>query len=154
MNIVEALRGLVGANGVLEPAELATRSAGALRADHLKAQALVRPASTEEVSKVLRWCHENAVAVVTQGGLTGLVHGADASETEVILSMERMRSIETIDQRQRTATVQAGVVLQVLQEAVDAHDLIFRWTWGPVAARPSVAMPRPTRVVTASYATA
>lgn len=125
MNIVEALRAIVGANGVLDQAELATRSAGALRPDHLKAQALARPSSTEEVSKILRWCHDHSVAVVTQGGLTGLVHGADASETEVILSMERMRTIENIDRRQRTATVQAGVVLQTLQEAVDLHDLMF-----------------------------
>ena len=63
--------------------------------------------------------------VVTQGGLTGLVHGADAAPTEVILSMERMRAIEAIDPVQRTAVVQAGVVLQTLQEAVDAHDLSF-----------------------------
>ena len=125
MNIVEALRAIVGANGVLDQAELATRSAGALRPDHLKAQALARPASTEEVSRVLRWCHDHSVAVVTQGGLTGLVHGADASETEVILSMERMRTIENIDKRQRTATVQAGVVLQTFQEAVDLHELMF-----------------------------
>ena len=125
MNIVEALRAIVGANGVLDQAELATRSAGALRPDHLKAQALARPASTEEVSRVLRWCHDHSVAVVTQGGLTGLVHGADASETEVILSMERMRTIENIDKRQRTATVQAGVVLQTFQEAVNLHELMF-----------------------------
>jgi FAD/FMN-containing dehydrogenase len=62
---------------------------------------------------------------VTQGGLTGLVHGADAAPTEVILSVERMRTIEAIDPRQRTATVQAGVVLQTLQEAVEEFDLGF-----------------------------
>ena len=67
---------------------------GALRPDNLKAIALVRPASTEEVSKIISWCNANGVPVVTQGGLTGLVHGADATNAEVILSMERMRTIE------------------------------------------------------------
>jgi len=74
---------------------------------------------------VLAWCNEHGVAVVAQGGLTGLVHGADASPEQVILSLERMRAIEGIDPRQRTATVQAGVTLQALEEAVDAEGLLF-----------------------------
>ena len=125
MDTIEALQAIVGEGGVLAAAEIAKRSAGILRPDTLKAQALVRPKNTDEVSKVLRWCHDNGVHVVTQGGLTGLVHGADASPEEVILSMERMRVIEEIDPVQRTAVVQAGVVLQTLQEAVEQHDLNF-----------------------------
>jgi len=125
MEMIEALRAIVGDAGVLEAADVATRSAGAYRQDNLKAQALVRPKSTGEVSQVMRWCHDHGVPVVTQGGLTGLVHGADAAPTEVILSVERMRTIEAIDPRQRTATVQAGVVLQTLQEAVEEFDLGF-----------------------------
>jgi FAD/FMN-containing dehydrogenase len=85
----------------------------------------VRPKDTAEVSKAVRWCHDNRVPVVTQGGLTGLVHGADTSPDEIILSMERMRAIETIDPVQRIAVVQAGVTLQALQEAVEAHGLSF-----------------------------
>lgn len=125
MAVIEALAEIVGEGGVLDAAEVAKRSAGALRWDNLQAQALVRPKTTDEVARVLRWCHDHGVAVVTQGGLTGLVHGADAAPTEVILSMERMRAIEDIDPVQRTAVVQAGVVLQTLQEAVEAHDLSF-----------------------------
>ncbi len=125
MNMIEALRSIVGESGVLEAAELATRSAGAWRPDNLQAAALVRPTTTEEVSRVMRWAHENSVPIVTQGGLTGLVHGADAGPAEVILSLERMRNIEGIDPVQRTATVQAGVVLQTLQEEVEKHDLAF-----------------------------
>ena len=125
LNVIESLRKIVGDNGVLDAAALASRPAGHGRPDKLVARALVRPASTAEVSKVLRWCHENNVGVVTQGGLTGLVHGADARPDEVILSMERMRSIEDINPTRRTATVQAGVVLQTLQEAVNEHVLAF-----------------------------
>ena len=75
MNIVESLRALIGAGAVLDAADTATRSAGVWRADHLQAAALARPANTKEVAQVLRWCHANKLAVVTQGGLTGLVHG-------------------------------------------------------------------------------
>jgi FAD/FMN-containing dehydrogenase len=125
MAVIDALTEIVGEGGVLDAAEVARRSAGALRWDTLQAQALVRPKTTGEVARVLRWCHDHGVAVVTQGGLTGLVHGADAAPAEVILSMERMREIEDIDPVQRTAVVQAGVVLQTLQEAVEAHDLSF-----------------------------
>jgi FAD/FMN-containing dehydrogenase len=125
MNPIIELRAIVGDAGVLDAADVATRSAGAFRPDNLQAMALVRPASTEEVSRVLRWCHAHGIAVVTQGGLTGLVHGGDASPSEIILSLERMRTIEGIDPMQRTATVQSGVVLQTLQDAVDVHQLSF-----------------------------
>ena len=125
MNLTDSLRQIVGETAVLDAADVATRSAGYLRPDNLKAAALVRPANTEEVSQVMRWCFENNVGVVTHGGLSGLVHGGDAKPDEIILSLERMRAIEDIDPVQRTATVQAGVVLQTLQEAVERHDLAF-----------------------------
>ncbi|HEY5126986.1 MAG TPA: FAD-binding protein, partial [Bradyrhizobium sp.] len=78
MDTIKALRTIVGETGVLEAADIAKRSAGFMRPDTLKARALVRPKDTEEVSKVVRWCHDHGVPIVTQGGLTGLVHGADA----------------------------------------------------------------------------
>jgi FAD/FMN-containing dehydrogenase len=124
-DIVSELRSIVGDGGVMDAADLSKRSAGTYRFDTLKASALVRPTSTQQVSDLLRWCHANSISVVTQGGLTGLVHGADAEPGEVILSLERMRAIEDVDPRQRTATVQAGVPLQALQEEVDRYDLAF-----------------------------
>ncbi len=125
MDIVGSLRAIIGDNAVLDAADTATRSAGVWRPDNLQAAALARPANTEEVSKVMAWCHANDISVVTHGGLTGLVHGADAGPDQVILSLERMRTIEEINPVQRTATVQAGVTLQALQEAVDEHALMF-----------------------------
>lgn len=125
MNIVESLRELIGAAAVLDAADTATRSAGVWRPDNLQAAALARPASTQEVAKVMAWCHANDVSVVTHGGLTGLVHGGDAGPEQVILSLERMRQIEEINTVQRTATVEAGVILQTLQEAVEEQALMF-----------------------------
>jgi FAD/FMN-containing dehydrogenase len=125
MDTVESLRKLIGEKAVLDAADVATRSAGVWRPDNLQAAALARPANTDEVAQVLRWCHANKVGVVTQGGLTGLVHGGDAAPDQVILSLERMRAIEEINPQQRTATVEAGVTLQALQEAVEEHQLMF-----------------------------
>lgn len=128
MDIVSELRGLIGAGddgAVLDAAEVGKRSAGVWRPDNLKGAALIRPRTTDDVSRILAWCHAHDVKVVTHGGLTGLVHGGDAAPDEIILSLERMRAIEHVDPVQRTATVQAGVTLQALQEAVDAHELSF-----------------------------
>lgn len=125
MDIVAALRSLIGEKAVLDAADTAARSAGVWRPDHLQAAALARPACTEDVARVLHWCHANSIGVVAQGGLTGLVHGSDAAPNQVILSLESMRAIEDINPQQRTATVQAGVTLQALQDAVSEHQLMF-----------------------------
>ena len=123
--MIGELRAIVGDGNVLEKEEVARRSAGAFRADNLRAGLLVRPGSTQEVSKVLALCHARGARVVTQGGLTGLVHGADAEPSDLILSLERMRAIEEIDPTQRIAVAQAGVALQALQEEADRHGLLF-----------------------------
>jgi FAD/FMN-containing dehydrogenase len=89
------------------------------------AAAVIRPASTEEVSAVLRICDEQGQPVVTHGGRTGLVGGVDCQPGDVILSLERMNSIERVDEQGRTMTVQAGVPLQQIQETAEKHGLLF-----------------------------
>ena len=121
----EKLRAIVGADGVLARADVAQRSAGFMRADMLQAGLLVRPRTTEQVAAVLKLCHEAKQPLVTHGGLTGLVHGGDARPGDIILSLERMNVIESLDPLQRVAQVQAGVTLQALQEAAEAADLFF-----------------------------
>ena len=125
LSIADELHKLLGDAGVVEAADLAGRSAGAFRPDSLQAAALARPASTDEVAAVVGWCAAHGISLVPQGGLTGVVHGADAAPHQVILSLERMRRIERIDAVQRTATVQAGVTVQALQEAAEAQGLMF-----------------------------
>src|SRR6185312_5420872 len=87
---------------------------------------VVYPASTEEVLAVLRLCHALGQPVVPQGGLTGLAGGAVPKvEGMVALSLERMRAIEEIDLNAAVMTVQAGCVLQTVQEAADAAGMLF-----------------------------
>ncbi|GGH64018.1 oxidoreductase [Comamonas phosphati] len=87
--------------------------------------ALVRPRSTQEVSAVLRLCTAHKVAVVPQGGLTGLAGAAVPTEGAIALSLERMNSIESTDTRAGLMQVQAGVTLQAVQEAAVAAGMVF-----------------------------
>ena len=79
--------------------------------------AVVRPATTEEVSRVLKTCHELGQRVVVQGGMTGLAGGATPQEGELALSLERLTGIEELDSAAMTITAWAGTPLQVIQEA-------------------------------------
>ncbi|CAM5193481.1 D-2-hydroxyglutarate dehydrogenase OS=Castellaniella defragrans (strain DSM / CCUG 39792 / 65Phen)OX=1437824 GN=BN940_08606 PE=3 SV=1 [Castellaniella denitrificans] len=82
--------------------------------------AVVLPDDTADVSRVLAVCHELRRPVVPQGGLTGLAGGAVPAEGAVALSLERMNRIEALDADAATLTAQAGVPLQVIQEAAVA----------------------------------
>lgn len=125
--IVDALREVFGgdADAVLGPDRIAQRPSSYWDARPMRAAALARPRSTADVAKVLALCHARGQVVVTHGGLTGCVEGAVAGVDAVVLSLERMNRIEEIDPIGRTATVEAGVVLQALQEAAREQGLLF-----------------------------
>lgn len=124
-DLVERLRAVTGDDGVLARAALAERRRSFWDPAPLSARALVRPRTTDELSRVMALCHAARQPVVTHGGLTGCVQGAVVSDAEVIVSLERMTAIEEIDTIGRTATVQAGAVLQSVQEAVARQNLCF-----------------------------
>lgn len=96
--------------------KLADRHPGE-HADNFDAGAMAQPATPQAAAAVVRWCAENNVAVVPQGGRTGLVGGGISAPGELILSTGRLNRIEAIDPLARTATVGAGVTLQALQDA-------------------------------------
>jgi FAD/FMN-containing dehydrogenase len=123
--LIEALHAIVGDAGLVLGEELSQRPAGFMRPDTVQARILVRPKDTAEVAAALKLCNQHKRPVVTHGGLTGLVHGADTAPADLVLSLERMRAIEEIDPLQRIAVVQAGVTLQSLQEEAERHELGF-----------------------------
>ena len=125
MDIIAQLSEALGPGAVLAGAEVRSRSAGIWRRDGLQAKAVLRPTSTEQVSRALAICHRRRQSVVAHGGLTGLVDGAFAAPDDIVLSLERMNAIEEIDALDRTAVVQSGVILQTLQEAADAKGLFY-----------------------------
>jgi FAD/FMN-containing dehydrogenase len=123
--LITKIRDIVDAPGLLEGDEVAQRSDSWPPTGGCRARALVRPASTAEVSEVLRLCHEAGQTVVTHGGLTGLVDGGRATADDIVLSLERMTAMEPVDRVNRTLTVEAGVPLQKVQEAAEQAGLLF-----------------------------
>lgn len=86
---------------------------------------LVTPSSTEEVSEVMQLCSLYKVPVVPQGGLSGLAGGAVPSQDCVLLSLTKMNRIEHLDAAVGTLQVQAGAILQTVQERAMAEGWMF-----------------------------
>jgi FAD/FMN-containing dehydrogenase len=88
---------------------------------------VLRPSSTEEVSRILAIANETGTAIVPQSGNTGLCGGqiATTQGNEVVLSLDRMNRILSIDPADNTITAEAGVILKSLQDAADAVDRLF-----------------------------
>jgi FAD/FMN-containing dehydrogenase len=125
---IERCAALVGANNVLvdehDTAPYLTDWRGRFTG---RARAVVRPASTAETAAVVRLCAELRVPVVPQGGRTGLVLGSvpDASGDAIVLSLRRLNRIRAVDTFNRTMTVEAGCVLQDVQQAASEHGMLF-----------------------------
>ena len=127
-SLPEALARCVGAENVLtgdnDVAPYVQDWRGAFRG---RAQAVVAPASTEEVANVVRVCRDARVPVVPQGGNTGMCGGAipDSTGSEVVVALRRMSRVLGIDAVNDTMTVEAGCVLQRAQEAAAAAGRLF-----------------------------
>ncbi len=80
-------------------------------------RAVVRPADPAGVAHAMRVCHEHGVAVVPQGGLTGLCGGSRAGVGEIALSLERLVGVQEVDAASATMTVLAGTPLETVQQA-------------------------------------
>ncbi|ROZ74385.1 FAD-binding oxidoreductase [Ramlibacter sp. WS9] len=94
---------------------------------HGKAAAVVLPANTRELSRVMAWCHAHDVPVVPQGGNTSLMGGAvpDASGQAVVVNLRRMNQVLEVDATNDTMTVQAGVTLSAARSAAEAAGRLF-----------------------------
>jgi FAD/FMN-containing dehydrogenase len=92
-----------------------------------RTRAVVRPANTAEVAAVVQRCAEAGVAIVPQGGNTGMCGAAtpDASGDEIVVSLARMRAIRAVDRANATLTAEAGVTLAAVQQAAADADLLF-----------------------------
>ncbi len=97
-----------------------------------RAMALASPASTEEVSALVKLCAKYEVPIVPQGGNSGMAGGATPDKTgdAILLSLRRMNAIRTLDAEAGQAVCEAGVILQTFHEAAHAADLRFPLTLG------------------------
>ena len=99
---------------------------------HGSARAVVQPDTAEDVAAVVSYCAAHRIPVVPQGGNTGMSGGAtaDASGTAIVLSLARLNRVRTIDPVNNTMTVEAGCILQSLQEVARENDRLFPLSLG------------------------
>lgn len=86
---------------------------------------VLKPGSTEEVSKVLKYCNDNLLAVVPQGGNSGLVGGSVPVFDEIVVNMSRMNEIRSFDEVSGTLVVDAGCILEVVDNYLKEKSHIF-----------------------------
>ena len=97
-----------------------------------KALAVLLPKTTDEVSSIVKLCASNNIAIVPQGGHTGFCGGATPDNTgkQVILNLKRMNQIREIDAANQTIALDAGCILQAIQEKAAAQDFLFPLSLG------------------------
>jgi len=131
--LLKRLANIVGADALLtEPADTVSYSTEHRGNYPGKARAVVRPSSVQEVSEVVIACAEAGATLIPQGGNTGLVGGStpDESGDEIVLSLTRMNRIREINPIDNTITVEAGCILQKVQQAAVEKNRLFPLTLG------------------------
>jgi FAD/FMN-containing dehydrogenase len=118
MSIVEQLAAALGDAAVLTGDAIPPRAVSDRSETGRKHPlAFVRPRTVEDVATVLRLCNEARIAVVPQGGMTGLAGGGNPAGGDMVVSLELLRGIEEIDVAAATMTVKAGTPLEECQRA-------------------------------------
>jgi FAD/FMN-containing dehydrogenase len=132
LDLLHTLRDTLGSAHVLTDGDLTAYEQDWRKRVRGQALAVVRPGTTHEVAAVVKACAQAGVSIVPQGGNTGLVVGSipDASGTQVLLSLQRMNAVRTVDSDNLTITVEAGCVLQNLQQAAEKAGFLFPLSLG------------------------
>ena len=125
--LIATLRGIVGDAHVLTDGDLSAYEQDWRKRVHGKSLAVVRPASTQEVAAVVKACAQAHTPIIAQGGNTGLSVGStpDNSGQQVVLSLLRMQALRQLDADNLTVTVEAGMILQTLQDTADKAGFLF-----------------------------
>ena len=125
--LIEQLTQIIGKANVLVDGDLSAYELDWRKRSRGKALAVARPANTQEVAAIVKACAASGVSIVTQGGNTGLVGGSipDESGQQVVLSLQRMNSVRGIDAANLTMTVDAGCILQTVQDAAENAGFLF-----------------------------
>ncbi|MEM9681539.1 MAG: FAD-binding oxidoreductase [Bacteroidota bacterium] len=96
----------------------------------LNVKALLLPETTEQIASIMKNCYEHNQPVIVFGGLTNLVGSTEYYGDEVVISMERMNTIEPADLQSRTITVEAGAILEQVQQAALDSGLLLPLNYG------------------------
>ena len=125
-NLVAKLRAALGDRHVLTEASATSEYLKDWRGRYKgTALCVVRPGSTDEVAQAVRLCSDANVAIVPQGGNTGLCGGATPRGSEVVFSLTRLSLVRSVDTDNNTITVEAGCTLQAVQQAAEEAGRLF-----------------------------
>ncbi|MFK0691087.1 FAD-binding oxidoreductase [Mesorhizobium sp. IMUNJ 23033] len=131
-SLIATLAGVLPDGGLLTADEDLARYSRDWSGDHFgRPLAVARPASVEEMSALMRRCHEERIPVVPQGGLTGLVGAAVAADScEVVISLERLNRIRSVSPIDFAMVVEAGCILEDAKRAAEENDCLLPITFG------------------------
>src|SRR6187455_2725838 len=132
-SLASELKAIVGERGFIDvPAEKAPFEVDWRDQWHGKAALVLKPATTDEVSRVVKALAAAGVGIVPQGGNTSLCGASvpDDSGTQVIVNLSRMNKVRAVDPENNTMTVEAGCVLATLQEVAEKHGRLFPLSLG------------------------
>lgn len=132
MSIINEISEIVGKENVISGADSSDYLVDQRKKLFGKALAVVKPGNTQEVAKVVKASIKHQVAVIPQGGNSGLMGGAtpDNSGNSIVLSLERLNKILGIDIENNTIIVEAGAILQDVQNVVKSNDRLFPLSFG------------------------
>ena len=129
--LIARFRGIVGEKyAVTDAADIAPYVTEERNLFHGHSPLILRPGSTAEVSEICKLATEHRIALVPQGGNTGLVGGQTPHHGEVVISMRRMDTIREVDTASNTMTCEAGVILQNAQQRAMDADRLFPLSLG------------------------
>lgn len=129
--MLDTLKTIVGPKNLLANGEEKARFSHIWKTDvPLEAYAVVFPTSTEELSAVMQLCNEHKQKVIVHGGVTNLVGATITNPDQLVISLEKMNRIEEIDEKSRTITVQAGVILENAIDAAAEKQLFLPLSFG------------------------
>src|SRR6478672_3160215 len=129
--LIAKFRAIVGDKyAVTDPADIAPYTTEERDLFRGRSPLVLRPGSTAEVAAICKLANEHRIALVPQGGNTGLVGGQTPHNGEVVVSLRRLDKIRDVDTASNTMTCEAGVVLQVAQQRARDVDRLFPLSLG------------------------
>ena len=122
--LLARLRKILDPQGIIENG-ISERVTDGWGASECRAPAIIRPTNTSQLSEVMKHCFAAGQKVVTHGGCTNMTRGCVSSSDELVISLERMTALESVDLINGTMTVQAGAPLQLVQQRAETAGLMF-----------------------------